>query len=265
MSFLQAILLGIIQGFTEFLPVSSSGHLILAQRMFGLNQSSLVFDVVLHLGTLVPVFIVFWKDIVGLIMKPFQKLTYLLIAATIPAVLAALLFGDTIEALFEGSYFLLGVGFIITGILLMYSDGIHNGDKPMENVTYLDAAIIGIVQAIAITPAISRSGSTISASLFRNLTRETAARFSFLLSIPAILGAAVLQIIKIVRGDIMIADLNMLSMLVGFIAAMLSGLLAIRFMLALIKKCKLRYFSYYVFVLALFIFIDSLFLHLFLK
>lgn len=256
MNLLQAIILGIIQGLTEFLPVSSSGHLLLAQRLFGLTNSSLVFEVAVHLGTLVPVFYFFWGDIVALIKKPFQKITYLLIVATIPAIIAVKLLGDNIDALFNATY-LISISFIVTGLVLMYSDRVKDGWKKDRNVSYVDAAVIGAVQAVAITPGISRSGSTICGSLFRGLSRETAAKFSFLMSIPAILGAAVLQIIKIAQGEIAVADLNVINLCGGFVASMLAGFLAIGFMLALIKKCKLKYFSFYVFALAAFILADK--------
>lgn len=256
MNIFQAIILGIIQGFTEFLPVSSSGHLLLAQSLFGIQQDSLVFEVILHLGTLIPVVIVYWKDIIKLIKQPFQKMTYLIVLGTLPAVFAALFLDDYIDIIFSGTKFL-AFGFIITGFALLYADKIEDGWKKEDDIKYSDSIIIGIIQAIAIAPGISRSGSTIAGSLFRKLDRETAAKYSFLLSIPAILGGAVLEIAKIIKGDIVLASLDLFPMFIGFLAAMLSGYLAINFMLALIKKAKLKYFSIYVFILAAFILIDN--------
>ena len=265
MSVLKAVILGIIQGFTEFLPISSSGHLVLVQRIFGAGEEMLSFDVILHLGSLVAVIIIFWKDIIGLIKKPFQNLMYMLIAATIPAVIVGILFKHQIEALFNGGIFL-AFGFIITGFLLLYSDKIQNTIKRDKDMRLTDALVIGCVQAIAIVPGISRSGSTLTAGLHQKLSRETAARFSFLLSIPTILGAAVmtaLDIYKSPEGVTGFLSAGVTPMIFGFIAAMLSGYLSIRFMLDLIKKCKLSYFGYYVLVLAGFILADIFITHMF--
>lgn len=257
MNLLQAIILGIVQGLTEFLPISSSGHLLLTEKLFGIHNDSLFFEVFLHVGTLIPVLIVFRNDILKLIKNPFQKMTYLLIVATIPAVLVTLVFGEYLDQLFNATLFL-AFGFIITGCLLLYSDRVKSGYKKDKDITYLDALVIGAIQGIAIAPAISRSGSTISGSLFRKLKRETAAKFSFLMSIPAILGAVALQVMHIIKGDVIIVDMNWFNMCAGFVAAMLSGFLAVNFIMELIKRCKLKYFSFYVFALALLIIIDQL-------
>ena len=218
-------------------------------------------DVLLHLGTLIPVIIVFWKDIFPLIKKPFQKKTYLLVVATIPAVIVTLLLGDLIDNFFAGGLSL-GIGFLITGTVLLISDKIEDGYKEYKDVSYLDAGIIGIIQAIAIMPGISRSGSTITGGLFRKLDRETAASFSFLLSIPAILGGAVLQIVKIIKGHLSFSELFTIPNLAGFVAAAIFGYIAIRFMLRLIQNKKLKYFSYYVYALGIIIIIDHFFLNM---
>ena len=257
MSIIEAIILGIIQGIAEFLPISSSGHLALAQHLFGIKESSLSFGVLLHLGTLVPVFVVYWNELWKLIKKPFQKTTYLLIIGTIPAVVSALLLGDVIEALFSSLLFL-AAGFALTGGLLLLVDHVRPGAKSDRDMTYADALIIGCAQGVAIAPAISRSGSTISASLLRGLNRETAARFSFLLSIPAILGAAVLQLKDVITGGEVMAGIPLVCMVAGFLAAMLSGYLAIQFMLKLIQRAKLKVFSVYLFLLSAFILVDQL-------
>ena len=265
MNILKAVILGIVQGFTEFLPISSSGHLVLFQKLFGISQPMLSFDVVLHLGTLVAVFIVFWGDILAILKKPLQNITYMLIVATIPAVVVGLLFDKQIGALFTGGI-TLALGFIITGLLLIYSDRIKNPQKLEKDIRFTDAVVIGCMQAIAIAPAISRSGSTITAGLHQRLSRETAARFSFLLSIPAILGAAVLTARDIIKGPGGAAGFlsaGTLPLIFGFLAAALSGYLSIRFMLDLIKKSKLSYFGYYVLVLAGFILADIFITHRF--
>lgn len=248
MNILDAIILGIIQGLAEFLPISSSGHLVLAQTFLGINEPVMTFDVLLHVGTLVPVCFVYRKDLWALIKQPFQKMTFLLALGTIPAVAAALLFNDLIDSLFKGGVFL-AFGFFITGLFLLYADHVQDGAKKEKDITYVDALLIGVMQAIAIPPGISRSGSTITGSLARKLDRTTAAKFSFLLSIPAILGAVVLELIKILKGENVVGNIAVLPMVFGFIAAMLTGYLAITFMIKLIQKSSLKVFSYYVFAL----------------
>lgn len=261
MNVLQAVILGIVQGITEFLPVSSSGHLVLFQKIFRIQEPTMIFDVVLHIGTLIPVFIVFWDKIFALVRKPLQKYSYLVIVATIPAVMVALLFNNKIENLFESGK-LLSLSFIATGIILLYADSSSNENKNDEKITYTDSLLIGFMQAVAIIPGISRSGSTISSSLACGLQKNTAAKFSFILSIPAILGAAVLQI-KNIFGGTTTEFVHIWPMIFGFIAAMLSGYLSIKFMLKLISESKLKLFSYYVFVLAFFIIVDQFFLKIY--
>lgn len=256
MNMLEAVILGIVQGLAEFLPVSSSGHLVLFEGLFGINEPSLLFEVVLHIGTLIPVLFVYRKSIWKLIRNPFQKKTLWIIVGTIPAVIAALLFGDLIESLFSSVGFL-AVGFTITGIVLILAERAGNGHKDEEKSGMLDALLVGCAQAVAILPGISRSGSTIAASLGRKLDRETAAEYSFLLSIPAILGALVLQLKNIFTGAISLEGINYVNYGVGFVAAMLSGYLAINFMLKLIKNAKLWYFSIYVFILAAIVAVDT--------
>ena len=259
MSVLEAVFLGIIQGIAEFLPISSSGHLALFQRLFGIEEATLSFDVLLHVGTLIPVCIIYWKELMKLLRKPFQKTTYLLIVGTIPAVVAALVLGDVIESLLTNMLFLAG-GFALTAVILFLADKVRPGTKEERDMTYVDALLIGCAQGVAIAPAISRSGSTISASLLRGLNRETAARFSFLLSIPAILGAAVLEMKDVVAGGEFLAGISPVSAIAGFLAAALSGYLAIQFLLRLIRNAKLKYFSVYLLALSAFILVDQLLL-----
>jgi len=258
MTVLQAIILGIIQGLSEFLPISSSGHLALTLGLMNIDEG-LLFTVVVHVGTLIPVIIVFRKDILALIKKPFQKMTYLLIVATIPAAIVALFFDDMIEAAFT-SFNFIAIGFIITGIVLILTDRLKRNTKKSEDISWLDAALIGLAQAVAVFPGISRSGSTIAAALSRGIDREAAAKFAFLMSIPAILGALLVKIISVVRGDILIEEINFIVLGAGFITAALSGYLAINFMLAAIKKAKLSYFAYYVLILSGLVFIGYMFI-----
>jgi len=252
----QAALLGIVQGLTEFLPVSSSGHLAILQGLFGLDGHELVaFDVLVHMGTLVPVLIVFWSEIWKLIKKPFQKMTLLLILGTLPAVIGVLFLGDSLSIIFSGGL-LLAAAYVVTGVFLRYADTLDTGKKRDKDIGFLDALFVGVVQMFAIIPGISRSGSTITASLFRGFDKQTAASFSFLLSIPAILGAFVFHFDDIFRGDVMIETVGFAAGLTGFLTAMVSGYFAIKVMLKLIKSKKLGVFSYYVFALAAFLVLD---------
>ena len=260
MTIIQAVILGIVQGLTEFLPVSSSGHLTIIQNIFGFEENLLAFNVLLHVGTLIPVAIVYWKEIFRLIKNPFQKMTALLIVGTLPAVAVALLLGDLLDALFAGGVFL-AFAYIVTGVLLLACDKMPQGEKTEADITFVDALTVGTIQAIAITPGISRSGSTITGSVARGLNKSTASMFSFLLSIPAILGAVVLQLKDVITGEAVFGNISMSAAIAGFLASMISGYLAIRFMLKLIKESKLKFFSYYVFALAVFILLDHYVLH----
>lgn len=260
MNTLQAIILGIIQGLTEFLPISSSGHLVLFQKIFGINEPTLIFDTMVHVGTLAAVVTVLWKDIYSLLRRPFQKLTWLLVAGTLPTVVIAVLFKDTIEMVFKSGS-TLGFEFMITGLILLFAERLNSGWKHVEETSYLDAAFIGIMQGVAIMPAISRSGLTISGALMRNLDREFAAKFSFLMSIPAILGAAVFQMKDILEegGAALIST----PLLAGTAAAAVAGYFSVRFMIVLIKKGSMKVFSYYVFALGALVLLDQYVTHLF--
>ncbi|MBR1738525.1 MAG: undecaprenyl-diphosphate phosphatase [Firmicutes bacterium] len=252
MNIFQAVVLGILQGVAEFLPISSSGHLVLFGKILGIENQSMTFDIMLHIATLIPVCIVYREKLLALIRNPMQKMTYLLIVGTIPAVIAALLFDDIIESFFEGGKFL-SPDFFFSGIILLLTDRINDNEK--KDMTYKDSLVIGIMQAIAIIPGISRSGSTIAGALYRKLDRTEAAQYSFLLSVIAVLGAAVLAVKDILSGEASAEADKILSLpyISGFIAAALSGYLAIQFMLKLINECKLRYFSIYVFALGILI------------
>lgn len=263
MNLIQAITLGIVQGITEFLPISSSGHLVLMQKIFGITEPTLIFDTSVHLGTLLAVFLVFKDDIISILKKPFQKLTWLLLAATIPTAIIGIVFKDTFEQMFHtGST--LGFEFIITGAVLLWSSKLKSGHKVVKETSYFDAVFIGIMQGVAIMPAISRSGLTISGALFRKLDRNFAARFSFLLSIPAILGAAVFQIKDIMEvGGGSSANIGMGVLFAGSIAAALAGYISIKYMLEVLRSGKLKYFAYYVFVVGILVILDQYVTHIF--
>ena len=263
MKILQAAILGLIQGLTEFLPVSSSGHLTLAQTMFGITEGGQSFSILLHVATLVAVFIVFWPEISDLLRHPFQRTTYLLIAGTIPTVIIALVFGDWIDKLFAGGG-LLGVCFIITGVILLLADRIRPGKKRIKNMSIFDAMVVGVFQGIAICPAISRSGMTLTGSLSRGLNRKEAAHFAFLLSILSILGALVLDIADSLGGETTVVEvMGIAPTIVGFVVAAVTGYLALRLMLRVVEKGRLHYFSYYVFVLGALVLVDQNITHFF--
>jgi len=260
MNLIQAILLGIIQGATEFLPISSSGHLVLFQKILGVEEPTLTFDIVVHLGTLVAVFAVFWKDIISLLRRPFQRLTLLLIAGTIPTGIIGIVFKDYFEELFASGR-TLGFEFIVTGLVLFFAENLSRGYKDVEETSLLDAAFVGLMQGAAILPAISRSGLTISGALFRNMDRDFAARFSFLLSIPAILGAAVFDMKDVL--EVGLENLDSISLGAGFIFAAIFGYISIKYMIGMLKKGKMRVFSYYVFILGTLVLIDQYLIHIF--
>lgn len=265
MQILEAIILGFVQGLTEFLPVSSSGHLVLFQNLFGIHEATQAFTILLHVATLIAVFIYYWKDIWALICHPFQRTTLLLIAGTIPTVIIALLFNDTFESIFGAGKFI-GFNFILTGLILLYADTRKNGKKKIRNMSVFDSLVVGTLQGLAILPAVSRSGMTISASLARGMDRENAARYSFLLSIPAILGGMVLTIKDMITGEVVLSEaIGTIPMIIGFITAAISGYFAIRFMVNIIKNGKLKWFSVYVFILGGVLIVDQFFLHMIVK
>ena len=251
MSLLEAIILGLIQGVSEFLPVSSSGHLMVFHHIFGItSEDNMTFIIVLNMGSLLPLLFVFRKDIWSLVKKPFQKVTALLAIATVPLVVVTLLFEGFIESMFHMVRFL-PYGFAVTGVVLMLSDRIKKNDKDMESMSLLDATLVGCAQAFAVFPGISRSGMTITATMVRGVDRENAAKFSFLMSVPAALGAMLFRISRIAADPELIEGLNFLNLGAGFVTAAVTGYLAINIMLAIVKKAKLKYFAfYYVFALA---------------
>ena len=254
MSLLEAIILGLIQGLSEFLPVSSSGHLLLFHEIFGITaEDNLTFIITLNMGSLLPLLFVFRKDVWALAKKPFQKTVALLIVATLPLVIVTLLFEGLIESMFYTVQFL-PVGFIITGLALLLSDKLTKNDKDISEIKFIDAALVGLAQAFAVFPGISRSGSTITATMARGVNREAAAKFSFLMSIPAAIGAMTFRISRIAADPALAEGLNFTNLAAGFLTAALSGYLAINFMLAIVKKAKLKYFAlYYIFALVVLI------------
>lgn len=255
MDLLEAIILGIIQGLTEFLPVSSSGHLELAKAILGdtsIPEESLTFTVVLHFATALSTLVVFRKEIAEIFKGLFQfkwnektKFSLKIIISMIPAVIIGLLFEEQLESFFGGKILLVGAMLLITSVLLLLADKAKNTNK---KVSFSSAVIIGISQAIAMLPGISRSGATISTSVLLGIDRSKAARFSFLMVVPLIFGKIAKDLLS---GDINFETSQIAPISAGFIAAFLAGLVACNWMIALVKKSKLSYFSIYCAVVGL--------------
>jgi len=249
MSYLEAIILGLIQGLTEFLPVSSSGHLEIAKVLFGDNslpEESLTFTVVLHFATALSTLVVFRKEVSEIFKGIFQfkwneefQFALKIILSMLPAVIVGLLFEEQLESLFDGNLLLVGFMLLITALLLLLADRAKNTTK---NVSYSNSFLIGISQAIAMLPGISRSGATISTSVLLGIDRTRAARFSFLMVVPLIFGKVAKDILG---GEISFESSQIGVMSIGFIAAFISGLFACNWMIALVKKSKLSYFAIY--------------------
>jgi undecaprenyl-diphosphatase len=257
----EALILGVVQGITEFLPVSSSGHLVLLQKIFGIEEPVLVFDTAVHAGTLIAVLVVLRRDILNILRRIVQPLTLYLIIATIPAVIAALLFKRFIEGAFASGAFL-GAAFLLTSALLLLSETLYRRKstqaRGQDKMNWLDALVIGLLQAVAVFPGLSRSGATISAGLFRKLDRDFAARFSFLLSIPAILGALVLQVKNLAgAGTIDAAEstgagtIGLLPIAIGTISAGVVAFFSIRLALKIVKEHSLVGFALYTGILGI--------------
>jgi len=257
---LKVIVLGIVQGLTEFLPVSSSGHLVLAAEFLNFHEEGVAFEVFVHLGTLLSVLIAFRKDVINMVLAPFQIVfskkenkeakKYLLwdiyiVIGTIPATIIGLLFKSEIEAAFS-SILLVILMLAVTGTILLLS---RYEPKKSEDLSPLKSILIGIAQAFAILPGISRSGSTIVTGLFLGLDRETSAKFSFLLAIPAILGASVIKL-----NDLLSAGNSQIPisyLVIGALAAFVSGYIAIFWLLKVVKRGKLEWFAYYCFFIVI--------------
>jgi undecaprenyl-diphosphatase len=261
MGVFEALILGVVQGITEFLPVSSSGHLVLLQRIFGIKEPVLLFDIMVHGGTLIAVFIVLRQDIGNILRRPWQPLTGLLVIATLPTVAVALVFKDPIENAFESAAGL-GFAFLITAAALGVSEFLSSRSGPSRKgggMTWFDALIVGCLQGIAIIPGVSRSGLTLSGALSRRLERDFAARFSFLLSIPAILGALVFRL-KDLGGDA--GGIGPLPLLTGTAAAAAVGVFSVKFMLNLVRERSLRIFAFYTALLGVLVLVDQHISHL---
>ena len=264
MVIIEAIILGLIQGLTEFLPVSSSGHLVLFNKLFGITEGTVTFSIAVHIATLIAVIIVLWKDVFEMIKKPTGKLALLVIVATIPMGIMGFIFKDLLKSFLETGA-TVGVGFLITGTVLWfaeYTSKKEKKNKKLEETSFVDALVVGCAQVVAMLPAVSRSGSTTGGALFRGLNREFALKFSFLMSIPAILGPAAIEAIDVIKDGSGL-EVELLPLIVGMLAAGISGYLAIKFMLKIFTKTSLKVFSYYVYTLGVLVLIDQFFTRIF--
>lgn len=264
---LKTLLLGIVQGLTEFLPVSSSGHLVLFQKLMNMPETGLLLEILLHVGTLVAVLVVFWEEWWAMLRHlPTSRTFRLLVVATIPAIVVTLLLGDFLEAAFSGWF--LGFSFLITSALLFASDWLARrsgaSDRRMrttvEEMRYQQALAMGAMQAVAIIPGISRSGSTIVGGLAAGVTRRTAATFSFMMSAVATLGSLVFKFKDLIDVGGAAFEGGWAAAIVGMIAAAISGFLAIRWMLTLIQRVSLKWFGLYTAILGVLVLIDQLFI-----
>lgn len=266
MSYFEAIILGLAQGLSEFLPISSSGHLALLQYFFGVDaEQVLPFAVLLHLGTLVSVFIVYWRDIVALVKElgavfkdlftgkglrinanPTRRLGFMIIVATIPTAIIGLLGNDTFEAMYL-SLVSIGTGLLITGTILCIAERMGRNNKTVKEMKFRNALFVGIMQGVAICPGISRSGSTLFGGLISGLNKEFAVKFAFLISIPSILGSVVLEAPDALEAGMDAALIG--PVIAGVIVSALSGLFAIKAMIKLVSNKKLIGFSIYTWLL----------------
>jgi undecaprenyl-diphosphatase len=263
MTLLQSIILGIIQGLTEFVPISSSAHLVIAPYLFGWHiptQGAFIFDVLVQLGTLLAVIVYFRKDLYRIIIavinglirrKPFSdpmaRLGWLLVLATIPAVIAGFFFKNLIEQAFgsppAAALFLFGTAF-----LLVLAERVGKRTRQLDTITWVDALVIGCFQVVSLLPGISRSGSTISGGMIRNLDRPTAARFSFLMSVPVMIGAGVLAMVDLIKTPNF--SMQIPTLIAGFVVAAIVGYLSIRWLLSYLAKRPLYLFAIYCVVIS---------------
>ena len=259
----QIIILGIVQGIAEFLPISSSAHLIIFRDLFGIGSKfiteniSSTFDVALHLGTLIALFVVFYKDFFKMIKEGFTKgtktdsgrLMWFLVVATIPAAIFGFLFEDIIDSVLHKQFLLIAISLIVMGIILYLSDHYSNSNNNLKKMTIKDALIIGCAQVFALIPGFSRSGTTISAGRLLKLNREDATKFSFFMSAPVVAGAVVLKLIHKETWSLIIS--NNLVFIIGVISSFLMGLICINFLLKYIKKHDYKIFMIYRIIIAI--------------
>lgn len=252
MSCVEALILGLLQGLTEYLPVSSSGHLAIGQALFGMEngEDNLMFTVAVHVATVLSTIVILWSEIDWIFRGLFKcelnaetKYVLNIIISMIPVGIVGLFFKDQVEEIFGSGLLVVGCCLLITAALLTFS--YYAKPRQKEKISWKDALVIGIAQAVAVLPGVSRSGSTIATGLLLGNKKETLAQFSFLMVIPPILGEALLDVLKAAKGENVIGSIEALPLIVGFVAAFLSGCLACKWMISIVKKGKLIYFGIY--------------------
>lgn len=251
MDWLQALVLGIVQGLTEYLPVSSSGHLAIGSYLFGIDgEENLAFTVLVHVATVMSTFVVLWKEIDWILKGLFKfkmndetKYFLNIVVSMIPIGIVGVFFKDKVEEIFGSGLLIVGCCLLLTAALLTFS--YYAKPRQREHISLKDAFIIGLAQACAVLPGLSRSGSTIATGLLLGNKKEKLAQFSFLMVIPPILGEALLDVLKAAKGEEAFGDISVLPLVVGFIAAFVSGCLACKWMINIVKKGKLIYFGIY--------------------
>lgn len=251
MSWFEALVLGIVQGLTEYLPVSSSGHLAIGSALFGIEgEENLAFTIVVHVATVFSTLVILWKEIEWIFRGLFKfqmnsetRYVINILISMIPIGIVGVFFKDKVEAIFGSGLLIVGCMLLVTAALLAFS--YYAKPRQKENISMKDAFIIGLAQACAVLPGLSRSGTTIATGLLLGNNKAKLAQFSFLMVIPPILGEALLDVLKLVKGEDIAGDIPALSLVVGFVAAFLSGCLACKWMINIVKKGKLIYFAIY--------------------
>lgn len=262
MSFIEVLILGFIQGIAEFLPISSSAHLIIFRDIFGIGAGmsanmDLTFDIALHFGTLLAIGVFFFWDFIKMIQKGFTKgvkdedgkILWYLVAATIPAAIVGVLFEEPIEKVIRSNYVVIALALAIMGIIIYLADKYSKQTKNIKQMTLKDAIIIGCSQVFALIPGFSRSGTTIAAGRVLGLERESAAKFSFFLSAPVVLGAVTLQLIKDSAWSVIAANLS--TFILGIVVSFVVGILCIKYLLKYLQKHNFKIFMIYRVVLAM--------------
>lgn len=258
MSWLEALILGLIQGLTEYLPVSSSGHLAIGSALFGIEgEENLAFTIAVHIATVFSTLFILWKEVSSIFKGLFKfrmndetRYAINILISMIPVGIVGLFFKDYVEAIFGSGLTIVGCMLLVTAALLAFA--YYAKPRPKESISMLDAFIIGLAQACAVMPGLSRSGSTIATGLLLGNKKENLAQFSFLMVIPPILGEALLDTIKIMNGENVIGDIPISSLIIGFLAAFVSGCIACKWMINIVKRGKLIYFAIYCIVAAAF-------------
>ena len=252
------ILIGLVQGVAEFLPISSSGHLVLFYDIFNVTENTILLSIILHIATLFAVVFVYWKDIVILIKNPFCKTNKLIVTATIPTVALVLIFESFIDDAFSNNFYI--IGFLITAIVLVVSEKLSRkqSEKSVDvsnlNISYKQALIVGVSQGIASVPGISRSGSTIATALICKVDKSDATKFSFLLSIPIIVASFFYELLKVESATF---SFGVIELFVGFLVAFIVGILSVKFMIKFVKQKKLYWFSVYLVLVSVFLILNE--------